>query len=66
MEVHLVHFNNKYLNFKNACKKPDGLAVLAFFLQATDEVNNEDFTQISKSVTEVIRKNSSVALSSGS
>lgn len=66
MEVHLVHYNKKYLNFENACEKPDGLAVLAFFLQAIDGVNNEDFTKFSKSVTQVIRKNSAVALSSGS
>jgi carbonic anhydrase len=35
-EIHLVHFNEKYLSFENARTKPDGLAVLGFFFEIDD------------------------------
>lgn len=33
MEAHLVHYNSKYKDFAEAVSKPDGLAVVAFFLE---------------------------------
>lgn len=30
MEIHLVFFNKKYLNFMNASTQPDGLSVIGF------------------------------------
>lgn len=31
MELHMVFFNKRYQNFKQAIEHPDGLTVLAFF-----------------------------------
>lgn len=35
MEAHAVHYNSKYSSFKEAADKPDGLAVVAFFLEVS-------------------------------
>lgn len=35
MELHMVFFNRKYDNFMNSLKHKDGLAVLAFFYEAS-------------------------------
>lgn len=33
MEVHLVHWNNKYASYEEAASKSDGLAVVGFFIE---------------------------------
>ena len=33
MEVHLVHWNNKYNTYEEAATKADGLAVVGFFIE---------------------------------
>lgn len=32
-ELHFVHWNRKYVTFKEALTKPDGIAVIAVFLE---------------------------------
>jgi len=34
MEMHLVHYKNTYKSFAEAANYPDGLAVLALFIDA--------------------------------
>ncbi|GAB1598393.1 carbonic anhydrase 1-like, partial [Argonauta hians] len=47
MEMHIVHYNKKYANIKEALKKPLGIAVLGFFMQVTNQ-NNPEFNCIAK------------------
>lgn len=35
MEMHLVHFNDKYESWEKAMNQPDGLSVIAVFLQVS-------------------------------
>ncbi|XP_064612400.1 carbonic anhydrase 2-like isoform X2 [Liolophura sinensis] len=37
MEMHIVHYATEYANFSDAVNKPDGLAVLAIFMQVGEE-----------------------------
>ncbi|KAI1287307.1 Carbonic anhydrase 2 [Halotydeus destructor] len=39
LEMHLVHFNEKYGTLRDAADKPDGLAVLAVFFQISNQEN---------------------------
>ncbi|XP_055306150.1 carbonic anhydrase 1-like [Sitodiplosis mosellana] len=50
MEVHLVHFNLKYGNFKLAINKKDGVAVVAFFIQASEYEKCELFGKITDQI----------------
>ncbi|CAH1972883.1 unnamed protein product [Acanthoscelides obtectus] len=65
MEAHVVHFNKKYKDFQEAHDKHDGLAVVAFFLQASGNEDNQDFSKLSTSVLDIISINSSVKVSTG-
>lgn len=44
VEIHLVHYNDKYKSLEEAFDKPDGLCVIAVFLQ----VSNTDNPRFSK------------------
>ncbi|XP_018569036.1 carbonic anhydrase 2 isoform X2 [Anoplophora glabripennis] len=58
MEAHAVHYNQKYSDFICAQNKPDGLAVVAFFIQATDNEDNPCFNKLSTAVKDMIKINS--------
>ncbi|CAH1186924.1 unnamed protein product [Phyllotreta striolata] len=58
MEAHAVHYNAKYKNFQEAQDKHDGLAVVAFFIQATDNVDNPCFNKLSSAVMDIAKVNS--------
>uniref|UniRef100_A0A182Q233 Alpha-carbonic anhydrase domain-containing protein n=1 Tax=Anopheles farauti TaxID=69004 RepID=A0A182Q233_9DIPT len=46
MEAHAVHYNAKYGSFAEAVDKPDGLAVLGFFVQAYGDEDCPAFDKI--------------------
>lgn len=48
-----------------AYNKPDGLAVLGFFLNVTGNEENEDFKKISEALSKIVRKNSYTNISPG-
>ncbi|XP_060704276.1 carbonic anhydrase 4a [Hemiscyllium ocellatum] len=53
MEMHIVHYNEKYGSLENALNRPDGVAVLGFLFEKSNE-NNEGmnlFIQALKSVS---------------
>ncbi|XP_018334982.1 carbonic anhydrase 2 [Agrilus planipennis] len=58
MEAHAVHYNQKYNSFKEAVDKHDGLAVVAFFLQATDDSKNELFEKMCEATKKIDKVNS--------
>lgn len=62
MEVHAVHYNKKYSTFKEAADKPDGLAVVGIFLEATDNADNPCFTKLTKAVQDIIKVNTSTSV----
>ena len=39
VELHLVHYNDKYGNFEDAVDRPDGLLVVAVFFQVRQLTN---------------------------
>lgn len=43
MEVHALHFNSRYSTFQKAVHKPDGVAILAFFVDYIDYDDVESF-----------------------
>lgn len=65
MEVHAVHYNRKYSTFKEAADKPDGLAVVGIFLEATDNADNPCFTKLTKAVQDIIKVNTSTSVAPG-
>lgn len=65
MEAHLVHYNEKYGNFATAITKTDGVAVLAFFIQAFGETKDEDFAKISDNIKKIREPASQCPISSG-
>lgn len=65
MEAHAVHYNAKYNNFTEAKSKPDGLAVVAFFIQACGEKDCPEFRKISEGIRIVQRIHTSASLDSG-
>lgn len=38
-QIHLVHWNAKYSNYNEALRKPDGVAIMAIFLQVSSELS---------------------------
>lgn len=62
MEAHAVHYNSKYENFAEAANKHDGLAVVAFFLQATDDCENPCFHKLSEAVKDIVKINSTTSV----
>lgn len=65
MEAHAVHYNSKYKSFSDAVDKHDGLAVVAFFLQATDDFENECFNKLSEAVKDIVKINSTTEVIPG-
>ncbi|XP_044727248.1 carbonic anhydrase 2 isoform X2 [Chrysoperla carnea] len=55
MEAHAVHYNSKYGSFAEAADKPDGLAVVAFFLQALDDNDNSEFRKLSDYIPNILK-----------
>uniref|UniRef100_A0A8C9R7P2 Carbonic anhydrase n=1 Tax=Scleropages formosus TaxID=113540 RepID=A0A8C9R7P2_SCLFO len=51
-EIHVVHYNSKYANFAEAASRPDGLAVLAGFIQIGLR-ENENYEKILSSIKDV-------------
>ncbi|XP_037936351.1 carbonic anhydrase 2 [Teleopsis dalmanni] len=64
MEAHAVHFNTKYANFDEAKNKPDGLAVVAFFIHASGDKDCPEFQKISEGIRNVQKINTSASLDS--
>jgi len=62
MEAHAVHYNKKYSNFAEAQDKPDGLAVIGFFLEATDNDDNPCFKKLTAAVQNIIKVNTSTSV----
>ncbi|KAG8262850.1 hypothetical protein J6590_045048 [Homalodisca vitripennis] len=60
-EVHLVYYNGKYLSFKDAADKPDGLAVVAVFAEA-NEVENPLFSPLEQLLPKICNVGSSVKI----
>eukprot|EP00057_Strongylocentrotus_purpuratus_P031344 XP_784328.2 PREDICTED: carbonic anhydrase 1 isoform X2 [Strongylocentrotus purpuratus] len=58
-ELHLVHYNAKYRTIAEAVKQPDGLAVLGFFIQASD-IDNPAYDAILDYTAGVRRKDTKV------
>lgn len=65
MEAHAVHYNDKYKDFEEAVSKDDGLAVLAFFIQASGDRDCSEFSKITDSVQHIQQANSKCAINSG-
>lgn len=65
MEVHLVHYNSKYGNFQTAMTKNDGLAVIAFFVQALGNIECHLFAKITDHIQSIRELKSKYALDSG-
>lgn len=65
MEAHAVHYNKKYDSFGEAAAKHDGLAVVAFFLQATDDFENDCFKKLTNAVKEIVKINSTTNVPAG-
>lgn len=66
MEAHLVHFNEKYGNLETAINKSDGLAVVAFFMQASGYQDCQEFKQITEKLSEIQQAKSKCNLNSSS
>lgn len=65
MEAHLVHFNEKYGDFDTALEKRDGLAVVAFFIQAFGNIECKFFSKITDAILEIRVPGSKFRLDSG-
>jgi hypothetical protein len=48
MEMHLVHYKNTYKSFAEAANYPDGLAVLALFIDAKPFNNYAPLFEVTK------------------
>lgn len=64
MEAHAVHYNAKYKNFAEAKNKPDGLAVVAFFIQACGGKDCPEFKKITEGIRIVQKINTNASLDS--
>uniref|UniRef100_T1GZ69 Alpha-carbonic anhydrase domain-containing protein n=1 Tax=Megaselia scalaris TaxID=36166 RepID=T1GZ69_MEGSC len=64
MEAHAVHYNSKYKNFNEAKNKSDGLAVVAFFIQACGDKDCPEFQKITEGIRIVRKPNTTTALDS--
>lgn len=65
MEAHAVHYNKKYKDFKEAADKSDGLAVVAFFLKATDDDEHPCFNKMTEAVKKIFKIDTTTSLPSG-
>ncbi|KAH3857640.1 carbonic anhydrase 9-like [Dreissena polymorpha] len=57
MEMHIVHYNDKYGGIAEAASKQDGLAVVGFFVNGSEE-NNTYFSTIVRALEHVKYRNS--------
>lgn len=56
MEAHALYYNTKYASYEEAANnKPDGLAVVAFFIKASGPTDCPQFEKVVKGVKEVVR-----------
>jgi len=62
MEAHAVHYNSRYSSFEEAQNKPDGLAVIGFFLEATDNDDNPCFSKLSSAVQNIVKVNTTTSV----
>lgn len=58
MEAHAVHYNSKYGSFKEAVDKPDGLAVVGFFVHAFGDTDCPEFDKIVNGIKYITKPNS--------
>lgn len=65
MEAHAVHYNAKYANFDEAKNKPDGLAVVAFFMQAWGNKSCSQFQKITEGIKKVQKIYTKTEIESG-
>lgn len=65
MEAHAVHYNEKYESFDEAKSKPDGLAVVAFFIQASGQRDCPEFQKITQGIAQVQRIYTNACIDSG-
>lgn len=65
MEAHLVHYNEKYENFQQAIEKSDGLAVVAFFIQAMGDQDCAEFRKITEKLFHIRRPKEFYSLEPG-
>lgn len=65
MEAHAVHYNQKYKSFQEAVNQHDGLAVVAFFMQATDNHESKCFRKLSEAVKNIVKINSVTDIPAG-
>lgn len=65
MEVHLVHFNARYGDFETAVTKEDGLAVVAFFIQAFGDIDCNFFSKITDFIPKIQQTGSKCAIDPG-
>lgn len=65
MEAHLVHYNQKYGDFKTAAKEKNGLVVVAFFIHAYGEENDKDFSKITDNIPNIQEALSKCTIDSG-
>lgn len=65
MEAHLVHYNEKYGDLHSALEHKDGLAVVAFFLQASGTKDDDEFNKIAANVPKIEEPSTKVAIDSG-
>ena len=52
-EIHFVFSNDKYSTMENVIQAPDGLLVIAFFLDVDESVVNSEMNKINQLLTEV-------------
>lgn len=64
MELHLVHYNQKYENFTESevANKTEGLAVLGVFIEVGGDTNNTDFGKLVDRFEEIKREGKHVNL----
>lgn len=60
MEIHIVCFNTKYADIGTAVLKPDGIAVLAFLYEISDEKINSEMESIAKSLHAITEPSNNV------
>lgn len=60
-----MHFNEKYGDFNTAIMEKDGLAVIAFFIQAFGNTDWKVFSKISDAISNIRVPGSKCSLDSG-
>ncbi|XP_063223491.1 carbonic anhydrase-like [Bacillus rossius redtenbacheri] len=62
MEAHVVHFKQEYGNVTNAYSYPDGIAVVAFFLEVDSWIPNLQLSRLVEAVMQVEQLDSTATL----